>query len=471
MSYKRQRIDLSEERKIVLGMIVSDPFLKEIKYILSDISLLETSYARTVAKWCLEFYSVYECAPKTQIRDLFNQRKERIDDEDANIISDLLDGLETELEINYDHPYRLELAEKYHKEQSLKDAVEEINYYVKSGDLEKADSIISNYKRVVRPTSTGIDIVDSVDTITKALDDRAGQVFKMQGNLGDMLKHFYRGDLIAVAGSMKKGKSWWLQEIGLQAFNNELKVAFFTLEMMDYQMLIRLYQTILGETRFESEEPIEVPYFVEEGEKEYTIDYNIIEKKGISVPKILKVQNAMKRLQRNSGFKLFQFPAYAATTDDIIVALDNLAHFDNFIPDVIVVDYADILAPEKGSTGDYRHRLDTTWKTLRRLAQERNCLVVTATQTNRSTLKNDVSEDKIAEDIRKLAHVSLMIGLNQTPAEKKLGVMRMVTLVNRHDEFNSRREVVVLQQLAIGKPYIDSRWKDQVEYGEEKEDE
>ena len=46
------------------------------------------------------------------------------------------------------------------------------------------------------------------------------------------------------------------------------------------------------------------------------------------------------------------------------------------IPDVIIVDYADILAPEDTRQSEKRHQVDETWKALRRLSQEWHALVI-----------------------------------------------------------------------------------------------
>jgi len=49
-----------------------------------------------------------------------------------------------------------------------------------------------------------------------------------------------------------------------------------------------------------------------------------------------------------------------------------------------------------------------------------------------------------------------ILALNQTEEDKKIGVMRVSILFDRHDSEQSWKEVVVLQQLAIGKPYLGS---------------
>ena len=54
---------------------------------------------------------------------------------------------------------------------------------------------------------------------------------------------------------------------------------------------------------------------------------------------------------------------------------------DGFVPDLIVVDYADLIVPE--SRGEFRHQQNEIWKGLRRLSQEKGePLVITASQSD-----------------------------------------------------------------------------------------
>jgi hypothetical protein len=139
--------------------------------------------------------------------------------------------------------------------------------------------------------------------------------------------------------------------------------------------------------------------------------------------------------------------------------LDNWLYYDGFVPDVIIVDYADILAPD--SRGEYRHQLDGIWAGLRRMAMERNALVVTASQAEKGTFHSDISETSVAEDIRKLAHVTAMVGLNQTKDEYEKGVMRISQIAIREDR-KATKQAVALQCLDIGRPLLDSRFLDEV---------
>jgi replicative DNA helicase len=152
------------------------------------------------------------------------------------------------------------------------------------------------------------------------------------------------------------------------------------------------------------------------------------------------------------------FPAFAATVADIAAEIDALEYEYGFVPDVVVVDYADILAVENRNLSE-RGNIDAIWKRLKGMAAERHMLVVTASQSNRGSIKKrTVDQTDTAEDIRKIAHVDVMISLNQQPDERDRGVMRLCVIAHRHREFSQNRQVQVLQQLGLGQPFLDSEW-------------
>jgi len=128
-----------------------------------------------------------------------------------------------------------------------------------------------------------------------------------------------------------------------------------------------------------------------------------------------------------------------------------------FIPDVILIDYADLLEAE--TRMEERPKQNYIWKGLRALSQEFDCLVIAPTQADAASYKAYRLElDNFSEDKRKYAHVTAMYGLNQDPSgrEKELGIMRINKIVIREGDFHSSHEVHVLQRLQMGRPHLGS---------------
>jgi hypothetical protein len=125
--------------------------------------------------------------------------------------------------------------------------------------------------------------------------------------------------------------------------------------------------------------------------------------------------------------------------------LDTWLQEDDFVPDVIVIDYADILAAEAGRKHEHdRNVTNDTWKALRRMTQERHVLGIVPTQANAKAYKQNLQGmDSFSEDKRKLAHVTAMLALNQTPDEKEIQGMRLNWIVLREAPYSINRPLYV----------------------------
>jgi hypothetical protein len=155
------------------------------------------------------------------------------------------------------------------------------------------------------------------------------------------------------------------------------------------------------------------------------------------------------------NFRFICYPRFLAGISDIRRDLYILEQHEGFIPDVILIDYADILKPD--SNGDKRNQIDDIWKNLASLAAERHCIVFTASQGTRGSIyKSDMSQDDLAEWIGKLAHVDIFLGLNQSPTEKESKIIRTNLLVHRHRESDESVSAMMLQQLEVGQFAMDT---------------
>lgn len=159
--------------------------------------------------------------------------------------------------------------------------------------------------------------------------------------------------------------------------------------------------------------------------------------------------------QYRRRFKLNTYPSGTLDTDEINACLDEWERQDDFVPDLIVVDYADIMtAPGR----EFRHQQNEIWKGLRGISQRRHALVVTATQADAASYRTStLTLGNFSEDKRKYAHVTAMFGLNQAPGgeEKKMGLIRINALLVREGELPSW-DVTVMQDLSRGRPFIGS---------------
>jgi hypothetical protein len=162
-------------------------------------------------------------------------------------------------------------------------------------------------------------------------------------------------------------------------------------------------------------------------------------------------------INRKRNFKISTHPNNTLTISTLKNILNRWERVDNFIPDVVVIDYADLLVAE--GTKEFRHAQNEIWKNLRALSTARDCLVLTATQADGKAYDRDLLKmSNYSEDKRKYAHVTAMFGLNQDKRgrEKQIGMMRINQLVAREGEYDSTATITVLQNLTLGQPFLDS---------------
>lgn len=500
MTHKLRRVHVSSaiEKRILTSMIVSTQFNQEIVHLL-NLDYFTNSFIRKVARWCVDFFQSYEVAPFNHIQDIFNEKQVELADEDSDLIQKILIDISKKYELDQglNVGYSVDQALRFFKERELQITHGNIGILLEKGDVDGAEEQINSFTKIAKVASGWIDPLDAkyVDEVF----EKESEMFKFPGQLGEFLGGYQRGWLVAIAASFKKGKSFFMQEIAIAAMQQRLKVAFFSLEMYRAASNERIYKRLLG-AGAEEEGSAVYPCFdcaynqdgscnksertngiplTTNGAKP-TFSYNnkytpctycrtkcpedyklawwkeVIERPAFNKTNVQNHIEAMAKLHRNS-YQFKNYPRFSANTSDIIRDLDILEQTDAFVPDVIVIDYADILRPEDSGPTTGTEQLDNTWKSLARLAGERHALIVTASQITRSGMdKKQVKAGDLASWIGKLGHIDVFSSLQQTPEEKKDGIMRVGLLAHRYRDFDENNNCMILQKLDYGQVCLDS---------------
>ena len=161
------------------------------------------------------------------------------------------------------------------------------------------------------------------------------------------------------------------------------------------------------------------------------------------------------RLSKLARPLMAEYPTFVLSISEMRAILEERKAAGN-LPKIVLIDYADLLRQE---SKDPRLSAHMIWGGLRGLASEFGILIVTVTQTNKEGLMTQLlDESNFSESKTKNAHVTALFGLNQTPKEKEMGILRINTILARGAKFNKRRAVAVLQCLEIGQPIMGSYW-------------
>ncbi len=335
-------------------------------------------------------------------------------------------------------------------------------------------------------------------------------MFKLPGDLGKMLNQLLiRESFVGIMGVEKSGKTWWAIELGIQAARAKCNVAFFSAgDLTTKQMMRRLATRLTGRNQKRSETGITlIPImdcrwnqfdtciqsyrtcdfgvwyknndgkkvkaaFNEEGFEDYKPCVECLEERGdpwrwkgalwFEEDKVLKLNSGLAK-EANAKFmrahgdrwRLMTYNSMQLNKAIINADLDRLRKDEDWVPDVIIIDYADIMGAEDPRTNDYRHRINETWMAMESLRKEWHCLVITLTQASKQAYGDvDITMMSTSEDKRKLGHVTAMLAINQTKQEKKENVARIGVVVARDMEFHEDEQVRILQCLKKGRPLL-----------------
>jgi hypothetical protein len=496
------------EDEIVTLMIANTHYLREM-YNWYD-PLFFSDYGKVVSKWVIEYWNAHRKAPGKTIKVIFSVEKEKLKpdlaDNVATYLSGLSDDYEKVKEINVQ--YMADRTFAYFRKKELELRIEQISELLNTGKDDEAENTANGKSKLTRKltrakTLSRKEIVD----VYEARDAGVPTALKLSGVFGQLIGELNRGWLVSIMAPAKRGKSFLLQEMAMQGARQGKNVVYINVEMGEFDLFDRFTNQIaslpadtvgkIGVPAFDcvwnqhgkcpiphlrknkielctKQTGYEVPKWEEADpryrtctvcrddpkyKKNYVLAiWHIPYKGGTSrtLPALLKSASSFRR-QYGDRLRLLTYPTYSVSFSDVEKDVNRLIADSRFIPDIIILDYGDILKPERHYANE-RDRLSEDWKRMKGFAETNHVLWLTATQTNREGAgRTTITQKDIAEDWRKFTIVDLMIGIHQTPADKEKNLFRTSVLARRSGNF-SGAQVVVLNQLDLGLPYIDSEW-------------
>lgn len=209
-----------------------------------------------------------------------------------------------------------------------------------------------------------------------------------------------RGILVTFIAPTGAGKSMFLVNCGAAAVAQGLNVVYVTCEMADYKIGIR----------FDS-------YY-----------------SGVAINDVPKEQEKVrKEVGEKVKGRLFikEFPTKTASVQTIRVYIQRLVATKNVVPDMVIVDYADLLRSSRGFE-QKRFELESVYEELRALAQEYKVVLVTADQTNRSGLEMEVvTVAQIGEAYAKATVCDVIMTISRRMEDKQSNCGRLFIAKSR----------------------------------------
>ena len=147
----------------------------------------------------------------------------------------------------------------------------------------------------------------------------------------------------------------------------------------------------------------------------------------------LKLHERLDLIKEKTAGRLIikEFPTGAANVNNIRSLLIQLRLHKNFVPDLIIVDYLELLRPNRIIDSEYMAQQRIA-EELRGLASEHKALVWTASQTNRQARKVSIITDaELGDSYGKIRPADWVISLNQSQEEHDKGQMRVYVIKAR----------------------------------------
>lgn len=459
---KVQDFDGTRELLILEAMIFDKVSLGTISTVWEWEHSFKSNAASVIGNQCVDYYKEHTDAPgeKGVIALCAAWADTFPDDSTTKLVTNLVRDIITRHDVNAEinSGQIIDLARDLFSEIRYEKTLLKAEGYKKKGKLVEAFQCLANLHPVEVGTGSACHLLTDEQAVREVFNHPREESFiqyeegleKFFGNI------WRRGGFVAFVAAEGVGKSWWLMDVAYRALRQRHKTIYFeTGDLLEREIkeriLVRVarhpltprtikYPLSIGEEQFDAEEQV----------YENHLDGNIAWK---ACRKLMR-----KDVKSNDSYLCVEnYPNSSINVEGIKARLDSHIR-QGWIPEVVVVDYADILAPPDASQRwDIRDQVNATWKQLRQVAQKYHCLVVTATQVNRQGYDVDVIKLKhTSEDKRKQAHVDGFIGINQTEEEKDLGIMRLNLLKGRHMKHNRSQCVRVAGCLDIANPAITS---------------
>ena len=378
-------------------LILEDrPFCDQMEEVL-EVPFFELKYLRLFVTKIFDYRAQYKVHPTSKI--VASILRTDVGDENEAVQKQVRDYFSRTL-INSaaDIGYIKHTALDFCKKQNLKKAMIESANLLQNSSFDEIKTVMDNALKLGTDNNFGHDFKK---------DFEARYVFKARNPVstgwdkidGIMRQGLGKGELGVVIAPTGAGKSMALAHLGSEAIKAGKNVVHYTLELAEAPTGHRYDSCISGvalSDLFDFKDDVFEVCGAVEGEL------------------IIK-----------------EYPTKTATPNTLRAHLDKLRKKDHRV-DMIIVDYADLLK-SNGKYQEKRNELESIYEDLRGIAQECDCPIWTASQTNRSGLNAEVvTMESISEAFSKCFVADFIFSLSRTTQDRQTNTGRVFVAKNRN---------------------------------------
>ena len=384
----------SYQTKVVTNLVTDRPFLEQV----SDI--LETKYFESdTNKWVVDitrkYFSKYKNTPTT---DFFKTEIQKITDKalQQNVLTQL--KAIYALQSGGDSEWVKNEFVTFCKNQNFKNVILTSVDLLQTGQFDKIEKLVRDAVKVGQTNDLGLDYKEDIEVRFEEVNRRTVKTNwdvideLIDGGLGP-------GELGVIVAPSGVGKTWVLCHIGAEAVRQGKNVLHYTLELTQNYVGQR-YDTIFTG----------IPSSELRDNKE-------------------QIKDKVDKLK--GGLMIKYYPPKGITANTIAAHVD-MVRSTKFQPDLIIIDYADLLiSVNSKNNSDYQEQ-GGIYIDLRAMGGEYQIPIWTASQTNRSAIESDVIHaDKIADSYAKVMNADLIISVSRKDTDKLNDTARFHVMKNR----------------------------------------
>jgi len=381
--------------KVLSSLLTHKEFLLNIHDVISE-EYFDNQAHQWIIKEILKYYQKYHTTPSM---DVLKVELKKIDNEvlQVSVKEQLREAYKASDE---DLKYVEEEFSNFCKNQQLKKALLNSVNFLNAGDYDTIRSLIDNALKAGQDKNVGHEYNKDVES--RYREDHRTVVPCPWPSFNDLLQGgLGNGDFGLIFGNPGGGKSWTLIALGGYAVKMGYNVLHYTLELgEDY--VGRRYDA------FFTNIPVN----------------RITEQKNRG-----RVEEVVENLQGQLIIKEYSPGKASITTIEshIKKCIDQ-----DFKPDLVIIDYVDLLRSKKNNR-ERKDEIDDIYVSTKALARELNIPVWSVSQVNRAGAKDDIIEgDKAAGSYDKIMITDVAISLSRKRQDKVNGTGRFHIMKNRY---------------------------------------
>jgi archaellum biogenesis ATPase FlaH len=294
---------------------------------------------------------------------------------------------------NYD--WLMTEFENFSRHKGLERAIIKSSDLLESGDYGPVEKLIKDAIQISLNKDMGTDYFEDPRARLSKLKDGNGQISTGWPSIDKKLYGgFNRGELNIFCAGSGGGKSLFLANLGVNWAQMGLNVLYLTFELSEGLVAMRLDSMMTGITTREIFKQID------------------------------EVELKVKMLGKKAGNLQVKYMPSGKNCNDIRAYLKEYQVKKGVKPDVILIDYLDLMMPlsVKVSPSDLFVKDKYVSEEIRNLAMETQCITVTASQLNRSAVEEiEFDHSHISGGLSKIMTADNVIGIFTSRAMKERG--------------------------------------------------